>query len=189
MTRVLDIDDVLALVEERPMTSGELAELLELPADVVHRCLLAAGRAGTLKRVGTDRAWALPSVVAPSGAPRSVLRDRVDAAILDALAAAPLSSEQLIARLPHSKRTIPEQCAALEAAGRIRRVGHGIKTRWVRVDADASVLAQLPADMKARVLEVLQGARWGARRSPRRSDCARRGQSDVTSWRSSRPDR
>jgi hypothetical protein len=76
----IDGDDLLAVLEERPYLEEELVALAGVSADVIRFALKQLARAKKVKRVGTERRWALATYQAPLERPHltkpaRVLRD------------------------------------------------------------------------------------------------------------------
>jgi hypothetical protein len=76
----IDPLDVLAILEERPYLEEELVALFGAPAGVVRFVLKGLYRSSRVKRVGTERRWALATYQAPLERPHltkpaRVLRD------------------------------------------------------------------------------------------------------------------
>lgn len=138
MTVTLNLDDVLALLEERPYTSGELAELLELPQAVVHAALCASERVGSIKRTGMSfgqqQRWCLPSFQGTAGR-----RPRVDlvacrAAILASVAKMPKPTQVLVAETGYPVNTVKHLTAQLRDAGKLKSIGHARGAMWALPD-------------------------------------------------------
>jgi len=66
---MIDRDEILALLEEQPYATVQLAELLDVPERDVVPALRALQDAGVIKRIGVDRKWALASHDAPPAPP------------------------------------------------------------------------------------------------------------------------
>lgn len=58
-------DDILALLEERPYASQELADVLEVQSGI-HQACQAMARRGLIVRLGSTGPWALPGAVPPT---------------------------------------------------------------------------------------------------------------------------
>jgi hypothetical protein len=66
---MIDTGTIVALLLPGPCTSDDIIAQLGKPAPLVRHELARLVREGTLKRVGQDRSFALPSYVAPMGRP------------------------------------------------------------------------------------------------------------------------
>lgn len=65
----IDPADVLALLEEKPYLEEELVALFGVPANIVRFVLKGLYADHQVRRVGTERRWALASYVAPLARP------------------------------------------------------------------------------------------------------------------------
>jgi len=81
MSAVVDPLDVLAVLEERPYLEDELVALFDVPWNVLRFVLKGLSTAGQVKRVGTERKWALSSYQAPVQRPHLTTPARMHRAI------------------------------------------------------------------------------------------------------------
>ena len=147
MTLVLA--DVLAVLEERPYASAELAALFGLePADA-HRQLLAFGRAKHLKRAGGLELWVAPDYVGRVGRRPSVDRAALQEAIRQALTTGGVSSRALRRQLGHNKNLIAAQCHVLRDAGEIQQARRGRRVCWILTRDAATEVPHSPARILA----------------------------------------
>lgn len=126
----LDPATALAVLEEQPYSSDDLAALLTLERDAVHRLLLGLQREGRVKRVGSAQRWALPAYVAPTGRKPQVDRVACRAAIHRVLAGTALATEDLVLRTGYGKNVIKHECGLLFEAGALSHFGVGRGSRW-----------------------------------------------------------
>lgn len=129
-TPVLELNDVLALLEEQPLDSSALAELLDLPVHVVHKSLCAAERMHAVKRVGIRQLWARPDWQPPvagrkGGRPAWVDHEARRRIILATLVNGPVSIHTIAAALGLGGPATSEECRLVTKTGAIKVVTRG----------------------------------------------------------------
>src|SRR4051812_17529317 len=98
--------DVLALLEERPYPTTELAGVLGVDERTLRLELLRMGRASLVKRVGMAQHWALPAFVAKPGRRTTPAADLTRARLLELIAAGPQAVSALTQALGLSKTAL-----------------------------------------------------------------------------------
>jgi hypothetical protein len=139
-------DDVVALLEDGPHHEHELIAWLGRPADLVRHELKRLQIGGVLKRIGTDRQWALCEAAVPIAKPADA-RD-VNLEILAALTAGPCEATALADLLVVGQTTIIRHLRdELEPACAVKRVGAGNQTRWALAawEPAVAILPRRPA--------------------------------------------
>jgi hypothetical protein len=138
-------EDMLALLEDGPKDSGTLAEWFGHPPPRIIAALRAMGRDGQVKRVGSERRWALAGYVAPVGRKPSIDHAARHERIRQALAGGPLTTGDLVSHTGFSRKVVKDACALMAAAGAIKNIGHQQGSRWVRPDWVPPTIAPVEA--------------------------------------------
>lgn len=122
---------IVALLEERPYSTIDLAIALELPSGM-HQVCAQLARDGTIKRL-VDGRWAHPSPAGDTAPPPpGALRNHIDGdAVLAQLQAGPIGCTAIAKVLGVGKKAVQNRLDVLAAAGAVRSVGQHTGLRWV----------------------------------------------------------
>lgn len=123
-------DDILVLLEERPYTTTDLADVLELPSGM-HQVCAQLAREGTIKRL-TDGRWAHPTHPGDVAPPAAIeTRTRIDGdAVLQQLRGGPRGCSAIAFALSVSRRAVQNRLESLRAAGAVTTIGIHTKLKW-----------------------------------------------------------
>jgi len=135
---------IIALLEERPYRTVDLASALEL-ASGMHQVCAQLAREGTVTRL-PDGSWALPghqpAAVAP---PAATTRRLIDGeAVLAQLRGGPKGCTAMAKALNVGKHAVQNRLDALAAAGAVRSIGQHTGLRWVLADWTPPVVERRP---------------------------------------------
>lgn len=124
-------ETILALLEERPYTTTNLADALELESGM-HQVCAQLAREGTIKRLADGR-WAHPSHAGTTAPPAAIeTRSHIDTeAVLAQLQDGPKGCTAIAAALGVGKKAVQYRLDALAAAGAIASIGRHTGLRWV----------------------------------------------------------
>lgn len=123
-------DELLALLEDGPKSSTQLAAWLDRARTIVRHELKAMENERLVKRTGLLQRWALASFQSQTGRPPTIDRTAARAAIDAALRGGPLATEQLMAATGYSRNVIRHECARLLLSGSLQHLGIGRGAKW-----------------------------------------------------------
>lgn len=122
-------DELLALLEEQPYRTDDLAGWLGQPSIAVAHTLRAMQRDGLVKKIGTIQRWALVSFVAVSGR-KPLDRSACQRAILSALEGRALALHELVRATNYGRTLVKQELPALLVGGALQQSGRGRSSRW-----------------------------------------------------------
>lgn len=124
-------ETIVALLEERPYSTTDLAEALDLESGM-HQVCAQLAREKVIKRLSDGR-WAHPTHQGQTAPPADIeARSRVDGeAVLAQLQDGPRGCSAIAAALGVGKRAVQSRLDALAAAGTIRSIGQHTGLRWI----------------------------------------------------------